>query len=131
VDEATRPTARGAARPRSISAAAAGADRRPGWIAPDGRFYAAERWTHVRMAAQLRATGDGPADPWTMADGWVLVRAHGEAVCLPGITQAQWDTLGDLLIAAPPGVYRRHLLESLRQLRDLEAHIVSEVRGRR
>lgn len=121
--EATRPTTRSAARPEAIRGADAGVARRSGWIAPDGKFYPAARWTHVRMAERLRATGDGPADPWTMADGWVLVRAHGEAVCLPRITQAQWDTLGDMVVSAPAGAYRSHLLKSMRELREMDTQI--------
>jgi hypothetical protein len=39
---------------------------------------------------------------------------------LPFISQAQWDTLGDLLMAAPLGAYRSQLLGSMRQLRELE-----------
>jgi len=91
-----------------------------GWIGPDGRFYPAPQFHHIRVAAELRATGGGPRDPWNMRDGWVMVRAHGEVLALPSPTQAQMDTLGDMLRAAPESLYRSNLLASLRELRDLE-----------
>jgi hypothetical protein len=93
-----------------------------GWIAPDGRFYPAPWLHHLRVAAELRATGAGPADPWLMRDGWVMVRATGEVIALPGrAAQAQLDTLGDMLCAAPHGSYRSLLRESLRTLLEMTA----------
>lgn len=57
-----------------------------------------------------------------MRDGWVMVKAHGEALVLPGrATQPQLDSLADMLVAAPDGTYRSGLLASLRQLREQEA----------
>jgi hypothetical protein len=101
--------------------AAAGAARLSGWIAPDGRFYSAPYLHHIRVAYELRATGEGPTDPWDMRDGWVMVRANGEALVLPNkLTQPQLDTLADMLIAAPESPYRSALLASLRRLRELE-----------
>jgi hypothetical protein len=92
-----------------------------GWIAPGGRFYPAPQFHHIRVAYELRATGDGPADPWNMRDGWCMVRASGEALVLPRrVTQPQLDTLADMLIAAPDGSYRSWLLSSLRRVRELE-----------
>jgi hypothetical protein len=92
-----------------------------GWISPDGRFYAAPWLHHIRVGAELRATGAGPTDPWDMRDGWVMVRAHGEVLVLPHLlTQPQLDALGDVLIAARESPYRSALLASLRRLRELE-----------
>jgi hypothetical protein len=100
----------------------AGREQAAGWIAPDGRFYPVPHWGHITVAAQLRAAGHGPEDPWDMRDGWVMVRAHGEAVALPDrVTQAQLDCLGDMLLGAPDGPYRSHLLASLRSLLALTA----------
>jgi hypothetical protein len=77
---------------------------------------------HLRIAARLRATGDGPVDPWTMRDGWVMVRATGEVIALPDyLSQPQWNTLGDMLIAAPDGQYRSRLLDSIHTIQQLEA----------
>src|SRR5437588_11039001 len=106
-------------RSRSMSGIQAGSEQRGGWIAPDGKFYPAAWMQHIHVADQLRATGQGPTEPWDMRDGWVMVRTHGEVVCLYGLTQPQWDTLGDLLQAAPPGVYRASVLASVRQLHDV------------
>jgi hypothetical protein len=92
-----------------------------GWIAPDGRFYRAPHRHHLRVAAELRATGGGPSDPWNIRDGWIMIRAHGELVCRPDLAQVQWDTLGDILQGAPDGDYRSNLLASLRMLHELEA----------
>jgi hypothetical protein len=108
-------------RPRPTPAAEAGAGQLAGWIALDGRFYPAPQYHHIRVAHELRATGDGPADPWDMRDGWVMVKAHGEVLVLPRrVTQPQLDTLADMLIAAPDGPYRSWLLASLRRVRELE-----------
>jgi len=91
-----------------------------GWISPCGRFYPAPFLHHIRVAAELRAAGDGPADPWLMRDGWTMVRNTGEALALPFmVTQPQWDVLGDVLEAAPRGTYRTALGVSLRLLREL------------
>lgn len=109
------------ARPRPLSGHEAGAGCHGGWIAPSGEFYAAPYLHHIRVGAELRATGGGPGDPWTMRDGWAMLRAHGEVVALPGhLSQAQLDTLGDMLLAAPAGRWRSELLASLRQLREVE-----------
>jgi hypothetical protein len=112
-------------RPRSVSGGQAGSERLAGWIAPDGKFYPAAWMHHLQVAEQLRATGLGPTEPWDMRDGWVMVRAHGEVVYLFGLTQAQWDTLGDLLHATASGPFRTNVITSLRQLRDLESRIHS------
>jgi hypothetical protein len=103
-----------------VSGADAGAARRGGWIAPDGRFYAAGYNEHLSVAAMLRATGSGPKDPWDVADPWLLVKCHGEVLYSVYLTQAQLDTLGDMLRAAPDGPYRSQLIASLRGLRELE-----------
>jgi len=56
-----------------------------------------------------------------MRDGWVMVRASGEALALPDrVSQPQLDTLADALISAPVGLYRSALLASLRGLLELE-----------
>lgn len=100
---------------------AAGRNRMGGWIAPDGTFYPAQRFHHLRIGAELRGTGDGPSDPWDMRDGWLMVRAHGEVLVLPDrLTQAQLDTLGDMLTAAPDGGFRSYILEALRTLREVQ-----------
>jgi hypothetical protein len=50
-----------------------------------------------------------------------MVRASGEALALPRrLTQSQLDTLRDMLIAAPAGMYRSNLLDSLRRVREME-----------
>ena len=109
-------------RPPSLSGVIAGARCTGGWIAPNGKFYAAPRLYHLRIGAALRATGAGPTDPWDMNDGWVMVRAHGEVIARPDkLTQPQWDTLGDMLIAAPESGFRSYLLASLRTMREVEA----------
>src|SRR5262249_36614050 len=70
---------------------------------------------------ELRRTGDGPTEPWDMRDGWVMVRADGEALALPDrVTQGQLDMLADVLLAAPVGSYRSALLASLRRLQELD-----------
>jgi hypothetical protein len=93
-----------------------------GWIAPDGRFFPAPQYQHIRVGCELRQTGGGPTEPWDMRDGWVMVRSDGEALALPHrVTQPQLDTLADALIAAPAGPYRSALLASLRRLQELEA----------
>src|SRR5262245_60442259 len=108
--------------PWPISASEAGVDRRAGWLSPEGPFYPCARWKHISMAARLREAGAGPADPWRMTDGWIMVRENGEVVALPGrVTQAQLDTLMDMLVAAPlDSGYRAWMLDSLRQLAELE-----------
>jgi len=108
-------------RPRSIPPAEAGAAGTGGWIAPGGEFYAAAQYQHIRVGHELRQTGDGPTEPWDMRDGWVMVRADGEALALPDrVTQPQLDMLADVLLAAPVGLYRSALLASLRRLRELD-----------
>jgi hypothetical protein len=103
-----------------VAAPIAGAARTGGWISPCGRFYPAPYLHHIRVAAELRAAGYGPAEPWLMRDGWTMVRSTGEALALPCLlTQAQLDALGDVLTAAPPGAYRTALMGSLRLLREL------------
>lgn len=92
-----------------------------GWIAPDGRFYPAGHNEHIGIAAALRATGRGPKDPWDVADPWLKVKTHGEVLFSIYLTQAQLDTVGDMLIAAPDCPYRSLLLASLRGLHELEA----------
>jgi hypothetical protein len=109
-------------RPRSIPGAEAGRSGFGGWLAPDGRFFPAPQYQHIRVASELRQTGAGPTEPWDMRDGWVMVRADGETLALPHrVTQPQLDTLADALIAAPVGLYRSALLASLRRLQELEA----------
>jgi len=109
-------------RPRSISGAEAGRACAGGWIAPDGQFFPAPQYQHIRVGGELRDTGAGPTEPWDMRDGWIMVRADGEALALPHrITQPQLDTLADALLAAPDGQYRSALLTSLRRLQELEA----------
>lgn len=119
--ETMKPTAQVGARPLPIPAAEAGARGLGGWIAPGGKFYYAARNQHIRVAELLRNGGGGPTEPWQMRDGWVMVRSTGEVVSLPGLSQSQWDALGDMLVAAPGGGYRSWLLQSMRQLRELEA----------
>ena len=87
-----------------------------------GRFFAARFGAHVRVGFILRQTGDGPADPWDMANTtWAMVKAHGEVIALPGrLAQPQWDSLGDMLVNAPDGSYRSFLLDSLRRLQRFE-----------
>jgi hypothetical protein len=113
-----------AVRPQSVTGAEAGASCSGGWIAPDGRFYPAGYNQHLHVASALRATGCGPKDPWDVADVWLLVKSHGEVLFSIYLTQAQLDTLGDMLAAAPDCTYRSLLLASLRGLHDLEAHPV-------
>jgi len=92
-----------------------------GWVSPGGEFFPAPHYHHLRVAAELRATGAGPGDPWRMTDGWCMVRANGEALVLSRkVTQSMLNTLADMLIAAPDGSYRSALLASLRLLRELE-----------
>jgi hypothetical protein len=98
----------------------AGAERRGGWIAPDGKFYPAGFNEHLRVAEMLRAAGGGPKDPWDVADPWLLVKSHGEVLFSVYLTQAQLDTLVDMLRAAPDCPYRSQLIASLRRLRELE-----------
>jgi hypothetical protein len=108
-------------RPRSIPAAEAGGAGIGGWIAPGGQFYPAPQYQHIRVGQELRWTGDGPTEPWDMRDGWVMVRADGEALALPDrVTQPQLDMLADVLLAAPVGSYRSTLLVSLRRLQELD-----------
>ncbi|TMC11711.1 MAG: hypothetical protein E6J41_05165 [Chloroflexi bacterium] len=107
-------------RPASLSGTEAGRRRTGGWIAPAGTFYSAQYLHHLRVAAELRATGDGPGDPWDMRDGWVMVRCHGEVIALPDrVSQAQLDTLADMLLAAPDTPYRSELMASLRLLLEM------------
>jgi hypothetical protein len=118
-------------RPRSIAAAEAGGASTGGWIAPGGKFYPAEQYQHIRVGQGLRQTGDGPTEPWDMRDGWVMVRADGEALALPDrVTQPQLDMLADVLLAAPIGSYRSALLASLRRLRELDMCPSRPVPGR-
>jgi hypothetical protein len=91
-----------------------------GWIAPRGTFYPAGYNEHIRVAKRLRATGDGPKDPWDVVDPWLLVKSHGEVLFSVYLTQAQIDTVGDMLMAAPDSGYRSRLLASLRSLHELE-----------
>jgi hypothetical protein len=91
-----------------------------GWIAPNGAYYAAGYNEHIGVAEQLRATGDGPKDPWDVADPWLLVKSHGEVLFSVYLTQAQVDAVGDVLMAAPDSAYRSELLASLRGLHELE-----------
>jgi len=91
-----------------------------GWIAPNGAFYSAGYNEHIGVAERLRATGDGPKDPWDVADPWLLVKNHGQVLFSVYLTQAQVDTVGDMLIAAPASGYRSRLLASLRDLQELE-----------
>jgi hypothetical protein len=108
-------------RPRSIPATEAGGAGTGGWIAPGGHFYPAAQYQHISVGHDLRQTGDGPTEPWDMRDGWVMVRADGEALALPDrVTQPQLDMLADVLLAAPVGSYRSALLSSLRRLRELD-----------
>ena len=117
-------------RPLSIQAADAARAGTGGWIAPGGRFYAAAQYQHIRVGRELRRTGDGPTEPWDMRDGWVMVRADGEALALPDrVTQPQLDMLADVLLAAPVGSYRSALLASLRRLQELDMCPSRPVRG--
>jgi hypothetical protein len=117
-------------RPRSIPAAEAGRSGLGGWVAPGGQFYPAPQYQHIRVGHELRQTGDGPKEPWDMRDGWVMVRACGEALALPDrISQPQLDTLADALISAPVGLYRSALLASLRRLLELETALSSGSRA--
>src|SRR5215472_8629274 len=98
-------------RPASMLPAEAGTTRRGGWIAPCGEFYPCARWEHVQVAAELRASGSGPVDPWDMRDGWCMVKADGELLALPHrLSQPQLDALGDILLGAPESPYRSSLL---------------------
>jgi hypothetical protein len=109
-------------RPRSVTSQEAGAGCFGGWIAPNGTFHPTGYSEHLRVAEGLRATGDGPKDPWDVADPWLMVRSSGEVVFSIYLTQAQLDTVGDMLRAAPDTPYRSQLLKSLRRLHELEAH---------
>jgi hypothetical protein len=107
-------------RPKPISPAAAGAQQLGGWLDRSGRFYPAPYNEHIRIAARLRKTGDGPAEPWLMRD-WCMVKSHGEVLVLPGqLSQRQLDSLGDILCAAPEGLYQRNIQASLRQIQQME-----------
>lgn len=107
---------------RPVPGSAAGARQLGGWISREGKFYAASPYEHLSIAARLRAMGDGPAEPWhPHRDPWINVKSHGEVIALPGrVSQAQLDTLGDMLLSAPHSHYRSHLLDSLRTLTMLE-----------
>jgi hypothetical protein len=105
----------------------AGARCLGGWIAPTGAFYPAGYNEHIRVAEQLRATGSGPKDPWDVADPWLLVKSHGQMLFSVYLTQAQIDTVGDMLVAASDSGYRSRLLASLRGLHELEENPVRRV----
>jgi len=109
-------------RPVPIPPGLAGHRQLGGWIDPRGRFYPAAYCAHIRVAFLLRETGEGPAEPWLMAESWwAMVKSHGEVIARPDrLSQAQLDSLSDMLMAAPDGPYRSSLLASLRQLRELE-----------
>jgi hypothetical protein len=102
--------------------AVAGRRQIGGWLDSRGRFYPAGFGAHIRVAFLLRETGEGPADPWDMANTtWAMVKAHGEVIALPGrLAQPQFDSLGDMLVSAPDGAYRSHLLVSLRRIQQFE-----------
>lgn len=105
-----------AVRPAPITGAEAGARGLGGWINSGGKYYAAKWREHLKVAADLRATGNGPADPWLMRDGWIMVGCDGEVIALPThISQPQLDTLSDILNTAH-GTYRDVLRSSLRTL---------------
>jgi hypothetical protein len=117
-------------RPRSIPAVEAGRAGIGGWIAPGGQFYPAPQYRHIRVGHELKQTGEGPTEPWDMRDGWVMVRADGEALALPDrVTQPQLDMLADVLLAAPVGSYRSALLVSLRRLLEFDVCSSRPVRG--
>ncbi len=108
-------------RPVPLPPTVAGQRQLGGWMDQRGRFYPAAFGAHIRIAFLLRETGEGPTEPWDMRDGWCLVKANGDVWVLPNrVAQPQLDSLGDMLIAAPGGLYRSHLLLSLRRLRELE-----------
>ena len=110
-------------RPEPIPPAQAGRERLGGWLDQQGRFYASDQWQHLEIARRLRLTGDGPADPWMPErSSWILVKSYGEAVAMPFRTsQAQWDSLGEILTHAPEdSSYQHYLRVSLRQLQSLE-----------
>lgn len=99
----------------------AGTERMGGWLDSAGRLYPADAYEHLQVAAILRATGDGPKEPWDVADSWVCVKTSGQFLCsVRHVTQAQLDTLGDMIHAAPDSTYRTRLLDSLRELQALE-----------
>jgi hypothetical protein len=106
--------------PRPVSPAEAGARCLGGWIGPDGRFFVAAHWEHERVAARLRLMGSGPRDPWDVSDRWCLVKTSGQVLgALP--TQAQLDTVGELIQAAPFDCgYRAALREWLREVAGME-----------
>lgn len=116
-----------APRPASLAGQEAGRQRLGGWISPNGEFYPADHYEHLRVAQQLRATGDGPKDPWDVNDPWLMVKSHGEVLFSVYLTQAQVDTVGDMLLAAPNSTYRSLLLGSLRSLQELEHMSVRRV----
>src|SRR5690348_12730400 len=66
------------ARPEPVPGDEAGARCLGGWIAPNGAFYPAGYNEHIGVAEKLRATGDGPKDPWDVADPWLMVKNHGQ-----------------------------------------------------
>lgn len=108
-------------RPTPVLPTLAGRRQQGGWLDVRGRFYPAAYLQHIETAALLRATGDGPSDPWIMRDGWVMVKSYGEVIALPGrLTQPQIDSLGDMLCNAPDDLYRKNLLTSLRNLQRME-----------
>jgi hypothetical protein len=114
-------------RPRSLTGTEAGARCSGGWIAPDGAFYPAAYNKHLRVASELRSTGSGPKDAWNVDDPWLLVKCHGEVLFSIYLTQAQMDTVGDMLLATPASGYRSQLLASIRGLRELEEQPVRRV----
>lgn len=71
-----------------------------GWLAPDGRLHLCGRYEHARTANWLCGLPGDANDGWQQLEraGWAVVPEDG-GVSLPeqGWTQAQLDTMGDLL----------------------------------
>jgi hypothetical protein len=98
--------------PRAVPPCAA-----PGWLAPDGRFYACRWLEHDRLGYRLAAAHYGdPCGPLTLEQrGWLRVQHDGTIVRLPSArlpSQAQLDVLFTLLEVSQ-GVYRANIREQL------------------
>lgn len=92
-----------------------------GWLAPDGRLYICERYMHGRFAAVLahvhNITGSARLESWQWLEraGWAHLSDIGTLRCTYRLlTQAQLDTLGDLLADERlPADYRERVGQSL------------------
>jgi hypothetical protein len=89
-----------------------------GWLAPDGRLYPCLRHGHGRFAAVLAhalgVTQPASLDAWRRLEraGWAHLGDGGSLECSGELTQAQLDTLGDLLADERlPAGYRGQLVQ--------------------